>query len=138
MCRLHREGFENIIASDYNGFDLAEAGVSGTICPVVCGDVCPAGSGTAQDCGDGVIDIYDIMCEVNLALAADLLADPGTPEALGNANECQQPRADVPTGTPPDCTAPDGYVTIMDVMVLIDAALNRQDCCSFYYLGIIY
>ena len=132
------EGFENIIASDYNGFDLAEAGIGSTLCPVICGDICPPGTGSGNDCGDGVVDIYDIMCEVNLALAADLGAAPGSPEALGNANECQQPRADVPTGTPPVCADPDGYVTIMDVMVLIDSALNRQDCCSFYYLGIIY
>ena len=80
----------------------------------------------ANDCGDGVVDIYDIMCEVDLALTATA------------PNDCQAPRADVPTGTPPWCTAPDGEINILDIMVLIDMALNRQDCCSFFYQGIIY
>jgi hypothetical protein len=120
------EGFENIVASDYDGYALLGNGIGATICPVVCGDVCPPGSGTANDCGDGVVDIYDIMCEVDFALTAT------TP------NSCQALRADVPTGTPPDCIPPDGTINILDVMVLIDMALNRQDCCSFYYLGIIY
>lgn len=120
------ESIVNIVASDYDGYLLASAGLGGELCPIVCGDVCPPGSGTANDCGDGVVDIYDIMCEVDFALTAT------TP------NSCQLPRADVPTGTPPDCTGPDGSIDILDIMVLIDMALNRQDCCSFYYLGIIY
>jgi hypothetical protein len=154
------EEITNIVVSDYDGFELAGAGIGGTLCPVVCGDVCPAGTGLANDCGDGVVDIYDIMCEVDLALTAT------TP------NDCQAPRANVPTGTPPDCTAPNSVCTggtadgdpadtvddcddcvagggvcsdtdprtinILDIMVLIDMALNRQDCCSFFYQGIIY
>jgi hypothetical protein len=120
------EVLTGIVASDYDGYALLGQGVEGSICPVVCGDVCPPGSGTANDCGDGVVDIYDIMCEVDLALTAT------TP------NDCQLPRADVPTGTPPWCTAPDGSINILDIMVLIDMALNRQDCCSFFYQGIIY
>jgi hypothetical protein len=121
------ETFGNIVVSDYDGNALAGAGLGeGALCPVVCGDVCPPGSGAANDCGDGVVDIYDIMCEVDFALTAT------TP------NDCQAPRADVPTGTPPDCAAPDGNIDILDIMVLIDMALDRQDCCSFYYLGIIY
>jgi hypothetical protein len=132
------EDFENIIASDYNSVPLATTGVGCTLCPYVCGDVCPPGSGTAdaQDCGNGIIDIYDIMCEVQLALNADCQGGGGDP--LGGANDCQAPRADVPTGFPPNCIAPDGCVDINDIMVLIDAALNRQDCCSFWYSGIIY
>jgi hypothetical protein len=126
------EVITGIVASDYDGFPLAGAGIDGSLCPVVCGDVCPPGSGTANDCGDGVVDIYDIMCEVDFALTATV------------PNDCQAPRADVPTGTPGmggpgnDCIAPDGVINILDIMVLIDMALNRQDCCSFYYQGIIY
>jgi hypothetical protein len=120
------ETFGNIVVSDYDGFEIIGSGVAGELCPVVCGDVCPPGTGLANDCGDGVVDIYDIMCEVDFALTAT------TP------NACQLPRADVPTGTPPNCTPPDGDIDIMDIMVLIDMALNRQDCCSFYYQGIIY
>jgi hypothetical protein len=126
------ETFGNIVASDYDGHPLAGSGVAGSVCPVVCGDVCPPGSGSGNDCGNGEVDIYDIMCEVDFALTATV------------PNDCQAPRADVPTGTPglggpgEDCIAPDGEINILDVMVLIDMALNRQDCCSFYYQGIIY
>jgi hypothetical protein len=120
------ENFENIVISDYDGYQVLADSISGAICPVVCGDVCPPGTGVGNDCGDGVVDIYDIMCEVDFALTAT------TP------NTCQAARADVPTGTPPDCIPPDGNINILDIMVLIDMALNRQDCCSFYYLGIIY
>jgi hypothetical protein len=73
-----------------------------------------------------MVDIYDIMCEVDLALTATPL------------DTCNTPRADVPTGTPPNCVAPDGDVNILDIMVLIDMALSRQDCCSFFYTGLIY
>ena len=120
------ETFENIVLGDYDGFQLAGAGLPAEVCPIACGDVCPPGSGVGNDCGDGIVDIYDIMCEVDFALTATV------------PNACQAPRADVPTGTPPDCTAPDGSINILDIMVIIDMALNRQDCCSFYYLGIIY
>ena len=132
------EDFVNIVADDYNGFPLATGSIGGTLCPVVCGDICPPGDGVSQvGCGNGIVDIYDIMCEVNLALAADCSV-PFAEPAYGGADPCQQLRADVPTGTPPICADPDGCVNISDVMVLIDSALNRQDCCSFYYLGIIY
>ena len=56
----------------------------------------------------------------------------------GSPDDCQVMRADVPTGTPPNCVPPDGSINILDIMVIIDMALNRQDCCSFYYQGIIY
>jgi hypothetical protein len=119
---------ENIIASDYEGYELTTAGLPGTVCPFVCGDVCPPDNDATSvwDCGDGVVDIYDVMCEVDFALTGS------TPD------DCQTPRADVPTGTPPDCTAPDGAIDILDIMVLIDMALNRHDCCTFYYTGVIY
>jgi hypothetical protein len=121
------ETIEGIVASDYDGFALAGSGVEGTLCPVVCGDVCPPASAPdVNDCGDGMVDIYDIMCEVDLALTATPL------------DTCNTPRADVPTGTPPNCVAPDGDVNILDIMVLIDMALSRQDCCSFFYTGLIY
>jgi hypothetical protein len=121
------EEITGIVASDYDGFPLAGSAFPGRLCPVVCGDVCPPASAPdVNNCGDGVVDIYDIMCEVDLALT------------LTAPDNCQAPRADLPTGTPPWCSDPDGEINILDIMVLIDMALNRQDCCSFYYQGIIY
>jgi hypothetical protein len=117
---------ENIVVSDYNGFQLTASALPAQVCPIVCGDVCPPDNpGPGWDCGDGRVDIYDIMCEVDFALTTI-------------ADTCQLYRADVPTGTPPWCTEPDGEVNILDIMVLIDMSLNRQDCCSFYYEGVIY
>ena len=119
---------ENIVASDYDGYELSTFGMPGTVCPFVCGDVCPPNNPMTPywDCGDNLVDILDIMCEVNFALTSE------TPD------DCQAIRADVPTGMPPDCTTPDGSINILDIMVIIDMVLNRQDCCSFYYMGVIY
>jgi len=119
---------ENIVASDYDGFQLTASALPVEVCPIVCGDVCPPDDNPVDgrwNCGDGQVDIYDIMCEVDFALSTI-------------ADTCQLYRADVPTGTPPWCVEPDGSVNILDIMVLIDMALNRQDCCSFYYQGVIY
>jgi len=123
---------ENVVVSDYDGYPLTAVGMSGTVCPFICGDVCPADDPLTPgwDCGDGVVDIYDIMCEVDFALTVT------TPD------DCQAMRANVPTGTPPDCiapsTEPDNPINILDVMVIIDMALDRSDCCTFYYTGVIY
>ena len=119
---------ENIIISDYDGNPLTADGLPGEVCPFVCGDVCPPDDPLLDgwDCGDGSVDIYDIMCEVDLALTTTL------------PDDCQLSRADVPTGTPPNCIAPDGIIDILDVMVITDMALDRSDCCTFYYTGVIY
>ena len=132
------ESFDNIVVSDYDGNAVAGAGIDGQKCPIWCGDICPKGEGTGMnDCGDGEVDILDIMCEVQYALNADL-SDPFNNPGYGGANLCQIPRADVPTGTPPNCVDPDGVISILDIMVLIDMALDRQDCCSFVYMDLIY
>lgn len=130
------------IVSDPYGRELDMAGTGAEICPVVCGDVHP--SIADDDCGDEDVDLMDIMTEVDLALGTA----PTTCqcENLDPAGPC---RADVPTGTPgrdPGCASgdidgccpPDGAINILDIMVLIDMALSRQDCCSYYYQGIIY
>ena len=119
---------ENIIVSDFDGYQLTASGFPIEVCPFLCGDVCPADDPLTPywDCGDGVVDIYDMICEVDFALTA------ATPD------DCQAMRADVPTGTPPDCIPPDGTINILDITVLIDMALSRQDCCTFYYTGVIY
>jgi len=85
----------------------------------------------AKDCGDGDVDLVDIITEVNFALGSVI------------PDDCQFIRGDVPTGTPgygdpPYFTEPDGVINVLDVMVLIDMALDRQDCCTYYYTGGIY
>ncbi len=119
---------ENIVLVDEYGYEISGLiGDLGAVCPFVCGDVESGESSPgANDCGDGDSDIFDILEEIGFAVGKD------TPD------DCQIVRADVPTGTPPYCLAPDGVINILDVMVIIDMALNRQDCCSFYYKGIIY
>jgi hypothetical protein len=120
---------DNEDQTDTNGNGIGDACED-----IECGDVWPPESSPgAMNCGDGVVDIYDIIGEIDLALMADMSANPGTPEALGNASECQLPRANVPTGTSPNyCQAPDGYINVLDVLVLVDKTLLRTDCCSFF------
>jgi hypothetical protein len=118
----------NIEVVDQYGY-LVDTGVGdvGMVCPFECGDVEPAASTAASwDCGDGDVDIFDILEEV------DFIIHVKTPD------DCQAIRADVPTGTPPNCDPPDGAIDVGDLMVIIDMALNRQDCCSYYYGGVIY
>ena len=103
--------------------------LTGTPCPANqgCGDLYPDESYPgAMDCGDGATDIFDILEGVALALGEK------TPDA------CQTERANVPTGTPPYCVAPDEAINVLDIMVIIDMALDRPDCCSYYYLGEFY
>jgi hypothetical protein len=103
-------------------------GDTGAICPFECGDVEPADNpmNPGWDCGDGDMDIFDILEEVNFIVHTN---DP---------DDCQAVRADVPNGTPPSCDPPDGDIDVGDLMVIIDMALGRQDCCSYYYGGVIY
>jgi len=94
---------------------------SGEICYITCGDVYPS-----DTCGDGVVNIFDILEEIDIVL--------GIMEPL----ECQETQADVPTGLPTcadDCTPPDDEINIFDILVLIDKALERVNCCDCYYFG---
>ena len=117
---------QNVVVTDMLGTELSATSYPGEFCFIACGDVCPPGNPSSMDCGDNEVDIYVIMCEVDFALTA---TEP---------NSCQALRADVPTGKPPDCVAPDGIINILDIMVLIDMALDISDCCTFYYTGMIY
>ena len=123
---------ENMLIADPYGNPLAAAGMEGEVCPFECGDVYPPESAPGEkDCGNGDVDLVDIITEVDFALGGI------TPD------DCQWLRADVPTGTPgygspPYCTPPDGSVNVLDIMVIIDMVLDRQDCCTYYYTGGIY
>ena len=94
---------------------------------MACGDVYPRDClPNDPNCGDGVVDIFDILEEIDFVLG---IIDP---------SDCQITRADVPTGTPPYCTPPDGIIDIFDVLVIIDMALGKPNCCDYYYFGTIY
>ena len=117
----------NIVVTDKNGYEIEAAGSTGTVCLFSCGDVEPAESAPgANDCGDGDVDIFDI-----LEVSAFVLGEK-TPD------DCQASRADVPTGELPFCEEPDGVINVLDQMVIIDMSLDRPDCCSYYYLGKIF
>ena len=126
---------ENIVISDEYGYEITGAiGDLGAVCPFVCGDVYPGESSPgAGDCGDGVIDLFDILEEVAFAIGTDTPDD-----CQGNPTG---PRDDVPTGTPiilpAQCLPPNLQIDVLDVMVIIDMGLDRQDCCSYYYGGTI-
>jgi len=118
---------DNMKIADPYGYPIASGGVPGEVCPFECGDVYPGESGPGiKDCGDGDVNIFDILTEVDFALGSMV------------PDSCQMTRADAPTGTPPNCQDPNGGIDIFDVMVIIDMALNRQDCCTYYYTGGIY
>ena len=90
------------------------------------GDVYPKDTLTAP-CGDGVIDIYDILAGV------DFILNIQTP------TDCQAAKGDVPNGIPPYCGNPpgtpnceaDGDIDIFDVLVWIDAALGKPNCIAY-------
>ena len=109
---------DNCYATDNEDQADADSNGVGDACEdIECGDVWPPETSPgAMDCGDGVVDIYDVMAEVDFAVGTQ-------PDA------CQAERADVPTGTPPYCSAPDGFINILDTMVLIDKTLGRIHCC---------
>jgi hypothetical protein len=84
------------------------------ICFSSCGDVYPR-----ETCGDGEVNIFDILEEI------DFVLDIMEPSA------CQAERANVPTSLPPDCVAPDGIIDLFDILVIIDKALDRPNCCDY-------
>ena len=88
---------------------------SGEVCLEVCGDIYPGGA----DCGNGKVDIFDALEEIDVILG------------IGTHSDCQRTKGDVPTSTPPDCLAPDGKIDIFDVTVVIDSILERDNCCNY-------
>jgi PKD repeat protein len=88
---------------------------SGDICFIGCGDVYPG-----ESCGDGVVNIFDILEEIDIVLG---ITEPSA---------CQAEQANVPTSLPPDCVDPDDDINIFDVLVIIDKALDKPNCCDAY------
>ena len=120
--------------SDQFGCPLCVCEETGEICFKVCGDIYPREClPEMPNCGDGVIDIFDILEEIDFILSVVIPSD------------CQETRADVPIGTPPYCGCigdevclTDGVVDIFDVLVIIDATLGKANCCDYCATGQIY
>jgi len=94
---------------------------------IQCGDVYPLECLPDQpNCGNGAVDIFDILEEVDFVLG------------IATPSDCQATRADVPHGTHPYCTAPNGAIYVLDVLVIIDMALGKANCCDYCYLGKLY
>ena len=100
---------------------------------LLCGDVWPQAPAPGMiGCGDGVVDIFDIV-EIN-----DIMLGLKVP------SECQSVRGDVPTaGSPPHCDIPGGIncerdndIDIFDTLVVIDKILDKDNCINYCLCGI--
>ncbi len=129
----------NISVLDQFNEDLCPCPSPGEVCFRTCGDIypqdCIGGTcGAATCCGDGVIDLFDILEAVDIMLN------------LQTATLCQIGNGDVPNGMPPYCGNPpgtpncdtDGDIDIFDLLVIIDKALGRMNCCDYCSFGRIY
>ena len=111
---------ENAKVADPLDDPLAVCAFSGDVCFEICGDIYPDESsfGT-DDCGDGEVDIFDVLEEIDIILG------------IGTHSDCQMTRGDVPNGTPPNCRDVNGEIDIFDIIVLIDVVLERENCCDY-------
>ena len=123
-------------SSDQYNEDLCTCGAPGEVCFKTCGDIYPqdctvgpCGDGIA--CGDGVVDLFDILEAIDIILG------------LQSATYCQGENGDVPNGMAPYCGNPpgdpncqtDGDIDIFDVLVIIDKALGKINCCDYCLYG---
>ena len=115
---------------------VCAAGEAGEICFYICGDIYPQDCYECTSCGDGVVDLFDILEAVDILLGKQ------------TATACQELHGDVPNGMPPYCGDPagvnppncetDGEITLGDVLVIIDKALGKMNCCDYCDYGLIY
>jgi hypothetical protein len=123
-------------SSDQFNEDLCTCGAPGEVCFKTCGDIYPQDCvggpcGDTQVCGDGIVDLFDILEAIDIIL--DLQA----------ATPCQIDNLDIPNGMPPYCGNPpgdpnclsDGDIDIFDVLVIIDKALGKANCCDYCLFG---
>ena len=126
----------NVLVADRFNDPLCVCPSGGKVCFTMCGDIYPRDClPDMPNCGDGIVDIFDILEEIDFALG---IVKPSDCQHNAAAAPPVHSRADVPTGTPPYCTAPDGDINIFDVLVIIDMALGKANCCEYYYGGKIY
>ncbi len=124
--------------SDAFNEDLCACQQTGEVCFKTCGDIypqdCIGGPCADTDCGDGVVDILDILEGLDIVLG------------LQTATVCQIGNGDAPNGVPPYCGNPpgtpncegDGDLDVFDVLVMIDKALGKMNCCDYCLFGEIF
>ncbi len=124
--------------SDQFNEDLCACQSAGEVCFRTCGDIypqdCIGGSCGSTSCGDGTVDLFDILEMIDIILG------------LQNPTACQLGNGDVPNGMPPYCGNPPGTpncegdadLDIFDVLVIIDKALGKANCCDYCLFGQIY
>jgi hypothetical protein len=123
------------VADQFNEFLCAVPQI-GELCFMICGDVYPQDCYECTSCGDGVVDLFDILEEIDFILGLQVISN------------CQMLHGDVPLGMPPYCGNPagvtppncetDGVIDIFDALVIIDKALSRMNCCDYCMYGSIY
>jgi cysteine-rich repeat protein len=111
---------ENAKVSDKFGDPLEVCTSSGEVCLKACGDIYPEEKPAgANNCGEGVVDLLDVIEAIDFALG------------IGTHSNCQFTKANVPTGTPPNCSERNDVVDLLDIIVIIDVVLERENCCNF-------
>jgi len=117
--------------SDRFNEELCSCQSPGEVCFKSCGDIypqdCVGGVCGSSGCGNGVVDIFDVMEAVDIILGLQ------TPTA------CQLDRANVPNGMPPYCGDPagdpncarDADIDMLDVLVIMDVARSKFNCCEY-------
>ena len=117
--------------SDQFNEELCSCQGPGEVCFKSCGDIypqdCVGGACGASSCGDGVVDIFDVMEAVDIILG------------LQEPTDCQTERANVPNGMPPYCGEPAGVpncardadIDMLDVLVIMDVARGKFNCCEY-------
>ena len=105
---------------------------TGEVCFYMCGDIYPQDCYQCASCGDGVVNIFDILEEVDIILG------------LQNTTQCQMLHGNIAQGMPPYCGFPTGEtnceigpeeVDIFDAMVILDKALGKMNCCDYCMSG---
>jgi hypothetical protein len=115
--------------SDQFNEELCACQSPGEVCFKSCGDIYPQDclGPDCAPCGDNVVNLLDILEAVDIILGYQL------PTA------CQLDHGDVPNGKPPYCGEPagtlncgsDGDIDVLDLLVIIDLAQGRANCCDY-------
>src|SRR5690606_9477811 len=121
--------------SDQFNEDLCACQSAGEVCFRTCGDIypqdCIGGSCGSTSCGDGTVDLFDILEMIDIILG---LQHP-TAFALGNS--------DVPNRMAPYCgnlhcnsnSKVEAHLNIIDVMVINEKALCKANCWDYCFFG---